>query len=208
MENSQCVWYCMMLYDCLGWIGDVVVVVQSPSHANSSRPHVLQYARPPCLSLSSGIGPGSYSLHWWYHLATSSFSTLFSFYSQSFPASGTFPVSLLFTSGDRNTGASASGSVLPVNIQGWLPQRLTGLISLLSKGLSEVFSSTTFRRHQFLGVLLSFRSVQLSQEYPTTRKTIALTIWTFVGRVTSLLFNTLSRFVLIFLPKSNHLLIS
>ena len=74
------------------------------------------------------------------------------------PASGTFPISWLFTSGDQNTGASES--VLPMSIQGWLPLRLTDLISkgLLSKGLSEVFSSTTFWRHQFFGALTSWQS--------------------------------------------------
>ena len=70
-----------------------------------------------------------------------------------FPASGTFPTSSLFPSDDQNTGASASASVLPVNIQNWSPLKLTGLISLLSKGLSGVFSSTTFWRHQFFGIL-------------------------------------------------------
>ena len=73
----------------------------------------------------------------------------------SFPESGTFPMSCLFASGDQNTGVSASGSVLPVNIQGWSPLRLPGLISLLSKGLSEVFSSTTIWRHQCFDILPS-----------------------------------------------------
>ena len=69
---------------------------------------------------------------------------------QSFSASGSFPVSWLFASGGQSTVASASASVLPVNIQSWFPFRLSGLIFLLSKGLSRVFSSTTVRRHQFL----------------------------------------------------------
>ena len=77
---------------------------------------------------------------------------------QSFPASGTFPGSRLFTSDDQITGASASASVLPVNIQGLSPLRSTGLISVLFKGLSGVFSSTTVRRHQFFGVLPSLWS--------------------------------------------------
>ena len=70
---------------------------------------------------------------------------------QSFPTSGPFPMSRLFASGGQSTGASASASVLPMNIQGWFPFGLTGWISLLSKGLSRVFSSTTVRRHQFFG---------------------------------------------------------
>ena len=66
--------------------------------------------------------------------------TLFSFCLQSFPELRTFPISHLFASVDQNIGASASASVLPVNIQGWSPLRLTGLISLLSKGLSRITS--------------------------------------------------------------------
>ena len=87
------------------------------------------------------------------HLAISSSETLF-FYPQS-SKHQTFPVSSLSASDDQNTGALASASVLPVNIQGRSPLRLTGLISLLSKGLSGVFSSTTVRRYQFLGILPS-----------------------------------------------------
>ena len=94
-----------------------------------------------------------------------------------------------------------------MNIQGWSPLRLTSLISLLSKGLSRVFSSTTLWRHQFFGVL-AFFTVQLLQPYVTTETTIVLTIWTFVGRVMSLLFNILSWFVIPFLSRSSCLLIS
>ena len=76
----------------------------------------------------------------------------FSFCLQSFPASGSFPTSQLFTPGGQSIGASASASILPMNIQGWFPLGWTGLISLLSKGLSTIFSSTTVRRHQIVGV--------------------------------------------------------
>ena len=89
--------------------------------------------------------------------AISSFDTLFSCL-QSFPRSGSFSVSQLFASGDQNIGASASASVLPMNIQGWFPLELTDLVSSLSKGLSRVFFSTTVRRHQFFITLLSLRS--------------------------------------------------
>ena len=89
-------------------------------------------------------------------------------------------------------------SVLPMNIQDWFPLGLTSLISLVSNRLSRAFSSTTVQKHQFFGVL----------PYMTTGKTIALTIWSFDGKVMSLLFNILSRFVIAFLPRSNHLLIS
>ena len=141
--NILCI--CMLLFSC-------------PVVSNSLGLHGLQHIRPPCLLPSPGVCPSSCSLHWWYRRAISSSDTLFSFCPQSFLASGTFPMTHLFTSNDQNTGASALASVLPVNIKGWSPLRLTGLISLLSKGLSRVFSSTTVWRHQFFGVLPSLHS--------------------------------------------------
>ena len=119
----------------------------------SLRPHGLQHALPPCPSPSPGVCISSCSLHQWCGPAISSSDALFSFCPLSFLASGTFSVSCLFASDDQNTRASSSASVLPVNIQGWSSLRLTGLISLLSKGLSGIFSSTTVQRHQFLGIL-------------------------------------------------------
>ena len=126
--------------------------------SNSLWPHGLQHTRPPCPSPSPRVCPSSHSLHWWCHPAISSSDILFCFCSQSFPASGTFPMSRLFVSDDQNIGTSASTSVLPVNIQGSTPLRLTGLISLLSKGLSGVFSSSTIWRHQFFSALPSIWS--------------------------------------------------
>ena len=117
------------------------------------------------------------------------------------PASGSFPVSQLFVSDGQNIGASVSASVLPMNYQGWFPLGWTGLISLLSRGLSKVFSNTTVQKHQFC-------RTHLSHLYMTTGKTIALNRWTFVGKVVSLLFNMLSRLVISFLPRSKCLLIS
>ena len=93
---------------------------------------------------------------------------------QSFPASGSFPVSQLFTSGGQSIGISPSASVLPMSLQGWFPLGLTGLISLQSKGLSRVFSSTTVWKHLFFGTLPSLWSN--SHLYMTTGKTIALPI--------------------------------
>ena len=98
-------------------------------------------------------------------------------------------------------------SVLPKNTQDWSPSEWTGWISLQSKGLSRVFSNTTVQKHQFFGTQ-PFFVVQLSLPYMTTGKTVALTIWTFAGIVMSLLFNTLSRLVIAFLPRSKHLFIS
>ena len=122
---------------------------------------------------------------------------------ESFPVLGSFPMSQLFTSGGQSIGASAS--VLPVNIQGWFPLGSTGLISLLSKGLSKVFTRTTICSLA-LGLLYGF-IVQLSHPYMTTRTTIALTIQTFVGQVMSLLFNMPFRFVTAFYPRSKCILI-
>ena len=101
-----------------------------------------------------------------------------------------FPMSQFFTSGGQSIGVSASASVLPMNIQDWFPLGLTDLIFVQSKGLSRVFSNTTVQKHQFFGALLSLWSN--SHPYMTTGKTIGLTRWTFVGKVTSLLFNMLS----------------
>ena len=128
--------------------------------------------------------------------------TLFSSCPQSFPASGSFPVNQFFASGSQSTGASASASVLPMNIQGWFPLGFTGLISLLSKGLSRVFFSTRVLRRS------GFLRVQLSHPYMTTGKTVALTIQTFVSKMMSQLFNTLCSFVIPFLARSKRLLIS
>ena len=111
-----------------------------PVVSNSWRP--LQHTRPPCPSPSSGGCPSSCPSHQWCRPAIASSGALFPFGPQSFPASGTFPVSQLFTSDDQNTGISASPSVIPMSFQGWFPLRLTDLI-LLSKGLLGVFSSPT-----------------------------------------------------------------
>ena len=117
---------------------------------------------------------------------------------------------LKIPSGGQSIGASASASVLPMNIQGWFPLGLTGLISLQSKGLSRVFSSTTVQKHQFFSAQPSIDMTEwLSLSHICTfRKTIALTRQTFVGKVMSLLFNTLSRFVMSFLLRCKRLLIS
>ena len=92
---------------------------------------------------------------WWCYPTISSSDVPFSSCFQSFPASGSFPMSQFFASGDQSIGASAVASVLPMNIQDWFPLGLTGWISLLSKGLSRVFPNTTFQEHQFFGTQLS-----------------------------------------------------
>ena len=113
-------------------------------------PHALLHVMLPCPSPSPGVCSNSCPLSWWCHLAISTSVTPFS-WSQYVPASGSFPVSQLFPSGGQIIGASASASVLPMNIQHWFPLGLTGLISFQSKELSRVFSSTTVWNHQFFG---------------------------------------------------------
>ena len=115
--------------------------------------------------------------------------------------------SWLFALGGQNIGASASASILPMNIQGLFPLELTGLITLQSKGHLKVFSSTAVWKHQFSGTQ-AFFMVQLSSPYMTTGKAISLTIRTVVGKVIFLLFNTLSRFIIAFLPRNKCLSIS
>ena len=119
--------------------------------SDSLRLHGLHHARLFCPPLSLRVCSNSCPLSWWCYLTISSSATPFSFCLQSFPSSGCFLVSQFLTSGSRSIGASASASVLPMNIQGWFPLELTGWISLQSKGLSRVFSSTTVLQHQFYG---------------------------------------------------------
>ena len=125
--------------------------------SDSLRPHELQHARPPCPSPTPGVHLNPYLLSWWCHPTISSSVVPFSC-PQSFPASGSFQVSLLFTSGGQIIGVSASTSVLPMNTQDWSPLGWTGWISLQSKGLSRVFSNTTVQKHQFFGAQPSSQS--------------------------------------------------
>ena len=114
-------------------------------------PHGLQHARVPCPSPSPSICSNSCPVSQWYHPTISSSVIPFSSCLQSFPTSGSFPMNQLFTSVGQHIGALASASVLPMNIQGWFPLGLTGVISLQFKGLSRVLSNTTVQRHQFFG---------------------------------------------------------
>ena len=107
--------------------------------SDSLRPHGLQHARPPCPSPTPRVYSNSCPLSRWCHPAISSSVAHFSSCPQSFPVSGSFQMSQLFTSGRQSIGVSASASVLPMNIQDWFPLGWTGLISLQSKGLSRVF---------------------------------------------------------------------
>ena len=138
------------------------------------------------------VYPNSCPLSRWWHPTISSSVVPFSSCLQSFPTSESFQMTQLFTSGGQNIGVSASASVLPMNIQDWFPLSLTGWISMQSKGLSRVFSNSAVQKHWFFSAQ-AFFIVRLSHPYVTTEKTIALTRWTFVGKVISLIFNMLSR---------------
>ena len=127
--------------------------------SNSLQPHGLKHARPLGQSPTPRVHSNSCPLSWWCHPAISSAVIPFSSHLQSFPASGSFQMSQLFTSGGQRIGVSASTSVLPMNIpmniQDWFPLGWTGWISLQSKGLSRVFSNTTVQKHQLFSAQLS-----------------------------------------------------
>ena len=168
--------------------------------------HRLQHTRPPCPSPTPRVYSNSCPLSQWCHPTISSFVIPFSSCLQSFPASGSFQISQLFASGGQSIGVSASTSVLPMNTQDWSPLEWTGWISLTVQGTLK----SLLQHHSSKASNLrcsAFFTVQLSHPYMTTGKTIALTKWTFVGKVMSLLFNMLSSLVITFLPKSKHLLI-
>ena len=132
------IWVCYLLFSC-------------SVMSDSLWPHGLQYTRLPCSSLSPAVCSNSLPLSQWCHPTISSSVVPFSSCLQSFPASGSFPLSQLFTSHGQRIGVSASTSVLPMNIRDWFPLGLTGLISFLSKGLSRVFSSTTVYDRPIIG---------------------------------------------------------
>ena len=179
--------------------------VQSLSRVRLLRPHGLQHARPPCPSQTPRVYPNPCPSSRWCHPTIPSSVVPFSC-PQPLPASGSFQISQLFASGGQSIGVSASTSVLLMNTQDWSPLGWTGWISLQSKTLKSLL------QHHCSKASILWRSaffiVQLSHPYMTNGKTIALTRWTFVVKVMSLLFNMLSRLVIAFLPRSKHLLIS
>ena len=139
--------------------------------------HLLEFTQKSC------------PLSQWYHPTISSSVVPFSSCLQSFLSSKSFQMSPVFSSGGQSIGASASASFLPMNILDWFPLGWTGWVSLQSKGLSRVFSNTTVQKHQFFVAQLNsptFFIVQLLHPYMTTGKNLALTRWTFVGKVMSL----------------------
>ena len=161
--------------------------------SDSLRLHASQHARLPYPSPTPGACPDSCPSSSWCHPTISSFVVPFSSCPQSFPVSGSFQMTQLFTSSDQSIGVSASTSVPPMNTQDWSPLGWTGWISLQSQGLSSLLQ----HRSSKASILWhsAFFTVQLSHPYMTTGKTIAMTRRTFVDKVMSLLFNMLSSLV-------------
>ena len=168
--------------------------------SDSLWPHRLQHARLPCLSPTPKACSNSCPSSRWCDPTISSSVTRFSSCPQSFPASGSFPVSQPFASGGQIIGTVSW--VLPVNIQDWFPLELTVFISLLSNRLSRDFPKHRDTKESIF-CHSAFFTVQLSHPYMTTGKTKVLTVQSFVSQVMSLFFNMLSRFALIFFQRAS-----
>ena len=168
--------------------------------------HRLQHARLPYALLSPGACSDSCPMSWWCHSTILTSITPFTSCPHSFPAWGSYPMSQLFALGGQSIGASASASVLPINIQGWFPLGLTSLISLLFKGLSRVFSNTTVWKHWFFSAKPSLWSNSHIRTWPLENQSFDYR--DFVSKMMSLLFNMLFSFVIAFLSRSKRLLIS
>ena len=158
------VWWCVFVFP----VRSGGANVQSLSHVQLLATHELQHTRLPCPSVFPRVCSSSCPVSWWSHPIISSSFLLSPPALISFPASQSFLTSQLFTSGGQSIGASASASVLPMNIQGWFPLGLTGLISLLSKGLSRVFSRIDLKASILQHSVFSM--VQLSHPHVTPRK--------------------------------------
>ena len=171
--------------------------------SNSLQCHGLQHARPPCPSPTPGVYSNSCPSGWWCHPTISSSVTTFSCL-QSFPTSASFRMSPFFASGGQSIGVSASTSFLPMTPR-------TVRMDWLDLPAVQGMLKSLLQHHSSKAPILlrsAFLIVQLSHPSMTVGKTIALTTETFVGKVMSLLFNMLSRLVIIFLPRSKCLLIS
>ena len=155
--QQKCVKVTFQEWDCL-LLDQIQDSVHRSVMSYPLRSHGLQHPRLPYPSPTLGACSNSCPSSWWCHLTNSYSVVPFSSCLHSFPASGSFPVSWLFPSGGQNIGASVSSMSPSVNIQGWFPLGFIGLITLLSKGLSRIFSSTTIWKHQFLGTQPSLRS--------------------------------------------------
>ena len=147
-------WLCLLLFLKVSFRCVSLVQISRSIMSDSLQPHGLQHAKPPCPSPTPGVYSNSCPLSQWCHPTISSSVIPFSSHLQSFPESGSFPVSQFFASGGQSIGVSASVSVLPMNIQDWFPLGWTGWISLLSKGLSRVFSNTTIQKFRCLRIFI------------------------------------------------------
>ena len=165
--------------------------------SDSLQPHEPQHTRPPCPSPTPRVHPNPFPLSQWCHPTISSSVVAFSSFPQSFPASESFKMSQLIASGGQNIRVSASTSSPPMNTQNWSLEWTVDLLAVqwtLKSLLQHHSSKASVHQHS------AFFIIQLSHPYMTTGNTIALTRQTFVGKVMSLLFNTLSRLVITFLP--------
>ena len=174
--------------------------------SDSLWPHGLQHARPPCPSPTPGVYPNSCPLSWWCHPTISSSVILFSSCPQSFPASGSFKWANFSHQVARYCSFSFNMNHFNEH-PGLISFRMDWLDLLAVQGTLK----SLLQHHNSKASILQcsvFFMVQLSHSYMTTGKTIALTRWTFVGKVMSLLLNMLSRLVITFLPRSKRLLIS
>ena len=144
--------------NCLMLTSDIMLLLSCYVASDSLWPHELQPVRIPCPPFSPGVCSDSCPLHRWCQPTTWFSATPFSSCPHYFPASESFQMRWLFTSGGQSVGVSASASGVSLNIQGWFPLGWTGWISLQSKGLSRVFSNTTVQKHQFLSTQLSLQS--------------------------------------------------
>ena len=175
--------------------------------SNSLWSYELQHARPPCLSPTPRVHPNSCPLSQWYHPAISSSVIPFSSCPQSPPASGSFPMSQLFAWSGQSTGVSALAIIPSKEHPGLISFRMDWLDLLAVQGALK----SLLQHHSSKASILwrsAFFTVRLWHPYMTTGKTVALTRWTFVGKVMSLLFNMKSRLVITFLPRNKCLLIS
>ena len=167
-------------------------------------PHELQHARLPCLSPTPGACSNSWPLSRWCHPTISSSVVPFSSHLRSFPASGSFPVNQFFESGGSKYW-SFSFSIIPFSeYSGLIFFRIDWFDLLPVQGTLKSLLQHNSSKASVLRCS-AFFMIQLTHPYMTTGKTIALTRWTFVGKVMSLLFHMLSRFVIAFLPRSKHL---
>ena len=162
--------------------------------SDSLQPHGLQHTRLPCPSPTARACSNSCSLSWWCYLTISSSVIPFSSHLQSFPATGSFPVSQLFASGGQSTESNEFSGLTSFRIE-WLDFLLVQ--GTLKSLLQHHSSKASILWHS------AFFIVQLSHPFMTTGKTIATTRWTFVGKVMSLLFNTQSRMIITFLPRAS-----